>query len=73
MFSYGSGLTSTLFSLRLHEGQHPFSLGNIASMLDVTAKLDSRHVVWSSIPWFLLGQSATVVLLIGWDRELVIV
>ncbi|CAD6245761.1 unnamed protein product [Miscanthus lutarioriparius] len=44
MFSYGSGLTSTLFSLRLHEGQHPFSLGNIASMLDVTAKLDSRHV-----------------------------
>nr|AGT15963.1 hypothetical protein SHCRBa_160_F01_R_360 [Saccharum hybrid cultivar R570] len=45
MFSYGSGLTSTLFSLRLHEGQHPFSLGNIASMLDVTAKLDSRHVM----------------------------
>lgn len=44
MFSYGSGLTSTLFSLRSHEGQHPFSLANIASVLDVTAKLESRYV-----------------------------
>ncbi|KAJ1269489.1 hypothetical protein BS78_07G216000 [Paspalum vaginatum] len=43
MFSYGSGLTSTLFSLRLHEGQHPFSLANIAFVLDVRAKLESRH------------------------------
>lgn len=49
MFSYGSGLTSTMFSLRLHDGQHPFSLMNIASVLDVTTKLESRHVVWSSI------------------------
>uniref|UniRef100_A0A0E0ENL5 Hydroxymethylglutaryl-CoA synthase n=1 Tax=Oryza meridionalis TaxID=40149 RepID=A0A0E0ENL5_9ORYZ len=44
MFSYGSGLTSTMFSLRLHDGQHPFSLMNIASVLDVTTKLESRHV-----------------------------
>ncbi|KAG8087764.1 hypothetical protein GUJ93_ZPchr0010g10043 [Zizania palustris] len=43
MFSYGSGLTSTMFSLRLHDGQHPFSLINIASVLDVTTKLESRH------------------------------
>ncbi|KAJ1253984.1 hypothetical protein BS78_K142400 [Paspalum vaginatum] len=43
MFSYGSGLTSTLFALRLHEGQHPFSLANIAFVLDVRAKLESRH------------------------------
>ncbi|KAM3210389.1 hypothetical protein ACQJBY_064393 [Aegilops geniculata] len=44
MFSYGSGLTSTMFSFKLNEGQHPFSLANIASVLDVTAKLESRHV-----------------------------
>ena len=44
MFSYGSGLTSTMFSFKLNEGQHPFSLTNIASVLDVTAKLESRHV-----------------------------
>ncbi|OEL31256.1 Hydroxymethylglutaryl-CoA synthase [Dichanthelium oligosanthes] len=43
MFSYGIGLTSTLFSLRLNESQYPFSLTNIASVLDVTAKLMSRH------------------------------
>uniref|UniRef100_J3MUY6 Hydroxymethylglutaryl-CoA synthase n=1 Tax=Oryza brachyantha TaxID=4533 RepID=J3MUY6_ORYBR len=43
MFSYGSGLTSTMFSLRLHDGQHPFSLKSIASVLDVTTKLESRH------------------------------
>jgi hydroxymethylglutaryl-CoA synthase len=45
MFSYGSGLTSTMFSFRLNEGQHPFSLAKIASVLDVTAKLESRHEV----------------------------
>uniref|UniRef100_A0A0D9XAF9 Hydroxymethylglutaryl-CoA synthase n=1 Tax=Leersia perrieri TaxID=77586 RepID=A0A0D9XAF9_9ORYZ len=44
MFSYGSGLTSTMFSLRLRDGQHPFSLMSIASVLDVTTKLESRHV-----------------------------
>ncbi|KAM0913293.1 hypothetical protein ACQ4PT_012242 [Festuca glaucescens] len=43
MFSYGSGLTSTMFSFRLNEGKHSFSLAKIASVLDVTAKLESRH------------------------------
>lgn len=45
MFSYGSGLTSTMFSLRLNNGQDPFSLSNIASVLGVTEKLQSRHEV----------------------------
>ncbi|KAK8578759.1 hypothetical protein V6N13_142028 [Hibiscus sabdariffa] len=43
LFSYGSGLTSTMFSLRLHEGQHPFSLSNIATVMNVAGKLKSRH------------------------------
>uniref|UniRef100_A0A0R0JR29 Hydroxymethylglutaryl-coenzyme A synthase C-terminal domain-containing protein n=1 Tax=Glycine max TaxID=3847 RepID=A0A0R0JR29_SOYBN len=33
LFSYGSGLTSTMFSLQLREGQHPFSLSNIAKVM----------------------------------------
>lgn len=45
MFSYGSGLTSTMFSFKLHDGQHPFSLSNIASILNLSEKLKSRHVV----------------------------
>uniref|UniRef100_A0A0A9A6J1 Hydroxymethylglutaryl-CoA synthase n=1 Tax=Arundo donax TaxID=35708 RepID=A0A0A9A6J1_ARUDO len=45
MFSYGSGLTSTMFSFKINEGQHPFSLPNIASILDVSKKLEARHVV----------------------------
>ncbi|XP_009395343.3 hydroxymethylglutaryl-CoA synthase [Musa acuminata AAA Group] len=44
MFSYGSGLTSTMFSFKLHDGQHPFSLSNIASILNLSEKLKSRHV-----------------------------
>ncbi|XP_027085226.1 hydroxymethylglutaryl-CoA synthase-like isoform X1 [Coffea arabica] len=43
LFSYGSGLTSTMFSLRLREGQHPFSLSHIASVMNVAEKLKSRH------------------------------
>ncbi|KAH1106286.1 hypothetical protein J1N35_010054 [Gossypium stocksii] len=43
LFSYGSGLTSTMFSLRLHEGQHPFSLSNIATVMNVAGKLKWRH------------------------------
>ncbi|KAL1333657.1 hypothetical protein HN51_062522 [Arachis hypogaea] len=43
LFSYGSGLTSTMFSLQINEGQHPFSLSNIAKVLDIAAKLKSRH------------------------------
>ncbi|XP_008777803.1 hydroxymethylglutaryl-CoA synthase-like [Phoenix dactylifera] len=45
MFSYGSGLSSTMFSLKLHDGQHPFSLSNIATVLNVSEKLEARHVV----------------------------
>ncbi|XP_031097897.1 hydroxymethylglutaryl-CoA synthase-like [Ipomoea triloba] len=43
LFSYGSGLTATMFSLRLREAQHPFSLSNIASILNVAGKLKARH------------------------------
>ncbi|KAL1059609.1 hypothetical protein V6Z11_1Z024100 [Gossypium hirsutum] len=43
LFSYGSGLTATMFSLRLHEGQHPFSLSNIATVMNIAGKLKSRH------------------------------
>jgi hydroxymethylglutaryl-CoA synthase len=43
MFSYGSGSTATMFSLRLCENQSPFSLSNIASIMDVGGKLKSRH------------------------------
>lgn len=45
LFSYGSGLTATMFSLRLNEGQHPFSLSNIATVMNVAGKLKSRHEV----------------------------
>ncbi|XP_058085165.1 hydroxymethylglutaryl-CoA synthase-like [Magnolia sinica] len=44
MFSYGSGLSATMFSVRFHDGQHPFSLSNIASVLNVSGKLESRHI-----------------------------
>ncbi|KAF9689403.1 hypothetical protein SADUNF_Sadunf01G0088700 [Salix dunnii] len=43
LFSYGSGLTATMFSLQLHEGQKPFSLSNIATVMNVPSKLKSRH------------------------------
>ncbi|KAJ8555707.1 hypothetical protein K7X08_013203 [Anisodus acutangulus] len=43
MFSYGSGLTATMFSLKFNKGQHPFSLSNIASVMNVAEKLKSRH------------------------------
>uniref|UniRef100_A0ACD5WFQ3 Uncharacterized protein n=1 Tax=Avena sativa TaxID=4498 RepID=A0ACD5WFQ3_AVESA len=45
MFSYGSGMTSTMFSFKINEGQHPFSLSNIASIMDISNKLESRHIV----------------------------
>jgi 3-hydroxy-3-methylglutaryl CoA synthase len=45
MFSYGSGLTSTMFSFKINEGQHPFSLLNIANIMNVSEKLEARHVV----------------------------
>ncbi|KAK7309003.1 hypothetical protein RJT34_05397 [Clitoria ternatea] len=43
LFSYGSGLTATMFSLRLRDSQHPFSLSNIAGVMNVDGKLKSRH------------------------------
>lgn len=43
MFSYGSGLSATMFSFKVREGQHPFSLSNIATVMDVGGKLKSRH------------------------------
>ncbi|KAJ0967068.1 hypothetical protein J5N97_023985 [Dioscorea zingiberensis] len=45
MFSYGSGLSSSMFSFKLQDGQHPFSISNIASVMNVTGKLESRHVL----------------------------
>ena len=47
MFSYGSGLTATMFSLKLNEGQNPFSLSNVAAIMNVGNKLKSRHEVFS--------------------------
>lgn len=49
MFSYGSGSPATMFSLKLNEGQHPFSLSNIAAILNVDKKLKSRHVLPTNI------------------------
>ncbi|KAF5729937.1 3-hydroxy-3-methylglutaryl Co-enzyme A synthase [Tripterygium wilfordii] len=43
LFSYGSGSTATMFSLQFQEGQHPFSLSNIANVMNVAGKLKSRH------------------------------
>ncbi|KAL1827230.1 hypothetical protein ACET3Z_005642 [Daucus carota] len=43
MFSYGSGLSSTMFSFHLREGQHPFSLSNITNVMNVSEKLKSRN------------------------------
>uniref|UniRef100_A0A7N0UR94 Hydroxymethylglutaryl-CoA synthase n=2 Tax=Kalanchoe fedtschenkoi TaxID=63787 RepID=A0A7N0UR94_KALFE len=45
MFSYGSGLTATMFSFKLNKGQHPFSLSNIAAVMNVGEKLKARHEV----------------------------
>ncbi|KAF5734842.1 3-hydroxy-3-methylglutaryl Co-enzyme A synthase [Tripterygium wilfordii] len=45
LFSYGSGSTATMFSLRLQEGQHPFSLSNITNVMNVAGKLKSRHEI----------------------------
>ena len=45
LFSYGSGSTATMFSLRLNAGQQPFSLENIAAVMNVGEKLKARHEV----------------------------
>ncbi|WMV43783.1 hypothetical protein MTR67_037168 [Solanum verrucosum] len=43
MFSYGGGSTATMFSLKLNEGQHPFSLSNIATAMNVAERLQKRY------------------------------
>lgn len=45
MFSYGSGLTATMFSFQLREGHHPFSLSNIANVMNISGNLWSRPEV----------------------------
>ncbi|KAI3716772.1 hypothetical protein L1987_67896 [Smallanthus sonchifolius] len=42
MFSYESGLSATMFSLHLSEGKSPFSLSNIAKVMNVDEKWKSR-------------------------------
>ncbi|ONK56713.1 uncharacterized protein A4U43_C10F11960 [Asparagus officinalis] len=44
MFSYGSGLSSTMFSFRIQDGQHPFTISNIGTVMNINGKLESRHV-----------------------------
>ncbi|XP_010919200.1 hydroxymethylglutaryl-CoA synthase isoform X3 [Elaeis guineensis] len=44
MFSYGSGLSSTMFSFKIQDGQHPFSLSNIVNVMNISQKLELRHV-----------------------------
>ncbi|KAJ0940456.1 putative hydroxymethylglutaryl-CoA synthase [Helianthus annuus] len=42
MFSYGSGSSATMFSLHLSKGKSPFSLSNIAKVMNVDKKLKRR-------------------------------
>ena len=46
MFSYGSGLTAKIFSLKLQDGQHPFNLLDIATVMNVSEKLKVRYKVF---------------------------
>ena len=52
MFSYGSGLSSTMFSFKIQDGQHPFSLSNIVNVMNISQKLELRHVVCHCIFYF---------------------
>lgn len=45
MFSYGSGFTSIMFSFKINEAHHPFSLQNFANAMDVSKKFMPQHVV----------------------------
>lgn len=65
MFSYGSGLTATMFSFRLNEGQQPFSLSNIAAVMNVADKLKSRHEVYLFSFWFFVLSNANMCVLCG--------
>jgi len=42
MFSYGSGLASSLFACKFQEGQSSFSLVDIQKKMDIASKLESR-------------------------------
>lgn len=46
MFSYGSDLTATMFSLQLRNRGPPFSLSNIAKVMNISAKLNSKLEVF---------------------------
>ncbi|CAI5476668.1 unnamed protein product [Closterium sp. Yama58-4] len=46
LFSYGSGLMSTLFSLTVRQAAEPFSLATLAAHLDVHQLLESRTKYW---------------------------
>ncbi|KAI4343281.1 hypothetical protein MLD38_027808 [Melastoma candidum] len=43
LFSYGAGVTATMFSVKFNEGTFPFCLSNIAAVMSVDKKLKSRH------------------------------
>ena len=45
MFSYGSGLASSLFACKFQEGQSSFSLVDIQKKMDIASKLESRVMV----------------------------
>lgn len=45
MFSYGSGLASTMFSFKIRERELPFTVSNITEVMDIQSKLDSRQEV----------------------------
>lgn len=45
MFSYGSGLASSLFSFQVHQGQPPFSVSEIVQKMSISEKLNTRIIV----------------------------
>ncbi|KAJ7296436.1 hypothetical protein O6H91_Y123600 [Diphasiastrum complanatum] len=45
MFSYGSGLASSMFTVCAEQGLHPFNLSGIQEKLDLSARLASRTMV----------------------------
>ncbi len=45
MFSYGSGLASSLFSFQVHPGQPPFCVSEIVQKMSISEKLNTRIIV----------------------------
>eukprot|EP00252_Welwitschia_mirabilis_P026345 TRINITY_DN8634_c0_g1_i1.p1 TRINITY_DN8634_c0_g1~~TRINITY_DN8634_c0_g1_i1.p1 ORF type:complete len:467 (-),score=107.41 TRINITY_DN8634_c0_g1_i1:280-1680(-) len=43
MFSYGSGLTSTMFSFKIRNGEGHFTLSHLAKVMNIPGKLASRQ------------------------------